>query len=336
MASFARQVLLLAAMLAAIALALASAANAQEAAGRVTILEMTPHGLIVEAIDRIEAENYSGAAELLEEWPADLGEPPPEALYLLAVAHYRLGNHAEALRPAESAVTLAPDAPLHWIELVVDLMKRTERHEDTIPWLERLVESAPENKTYWLELSLAYERAGDHDLALATMRLANTANVLDADADFRRLSDLLLHQGLPRQAAEVLEQAIDAQTVRGDEALYTKLAFTWSAAGELDRAVPALESAARVANDGNAYLRLGALHIERQAWPAAVAALHAGMDRGDLTDPAHASLLMGVALYGQGKLDEARDWFTTAAASESHRAAAENYLDAIEARTSRL
>jgi tetratricopeptide (TPR) repeat protein len=335
MSDILRHYVLPAAMLAALALAFNGTAHAQERGGRVTILELTPHGIIVEAIARIEAEDYSGAAELLEDWPADIGEPPAEAFYLLAVSRYRLGDYAAATSPAERAVTLAADAPVHWLELAVDALKRADRHRDAIPWLERLVEAAPDHKTYWLELSLAYERAGDLDRALATMRLADTAKVLTDDADFRRLSDLLIHQGLPLQGAEVLERALGSRTVRGDEATYTKLAFAWTAAGELDKAITALENAARSANDGNAYVRLGALHIERQAWAAAIAALHAGMERGSLTDPAQAGLLMGIATFRQGKLDEAREWLTLAAESEAHRDVARGYLEAIDARAAR-
>jgi Tfp pilus assembly protein PilF len=44
-------------------------------------------------------------------------------------------------------------------------------------------------------------------------------------------------------------------------------------------------------------------------------------------------LLMGVALYAQGKLDEAREWLTKAVESERHRETARSYLEAIDART---
>jgi len=57
------------------------------------------------------------------------------------------------------------------------------------------------------------------------------------------------------------------------------------------------------------------------------------MGKGSLTDEAHADLLMGVALYAEGKLDEAREWLTMAAQSDRHRTMAQSYLDAIDART---
>ncbi len=72
--------------------------------------------------------------------------------------------------------------------------------------------------------------------------------------------------------------------------------------------------------------------MQREDWDAAIAALHAGFGRGALTDTGRANLLMGVALYAQGKFDEARDWFTMAAESEAHRKSANDYLAAIEQR----
>ena len=323
----------LAVALAAWAAALAlPCAHAQEPNSRIEILEMTPAGIVSAATDRIEAGNYAGAVELLEGWPADAGERPPEADYLLGLAHFSLGNFADALAPAERAATRAADAPVSWLELVAAVLKQRNDPRAAIPWLERLIEAAPGNKTYWLELSLAYENTGELDRALATMRLAHSQALLTDDADLRRLADLLINRGLPQQSAEVLEQGLAAQSVRADEATYTKLGTAWFTAGEPDKAVFPLENAARIANSGDAYVRLAVVHIDRQDWTAAVNALHAGMARGSLSDAAQANLLMGVALFAQGKFGEAREWFTMAAESERHRATANDYLTAIEAR----
>jgi tetratricopeptide (TPR) repeat protein len=212
---------------------------------------------------------------------------------------------------------------------VVALIPRPNDYRAAIPWLERLIELAPDTKTYWLELSLAYERTDDYDRALATMRLAHTASLLTEDAEFRRLADLLVHRGIPHLAAEVLEQGLAAQTVRADEAVYTKIGTAWYTAGELDKAVLALENASRMASTGDAYARLAVVHVAREAWPAVVTALHAAMERGSLTDPAHADLLLGVALFRLNRLGEAREWLESAAQEPRHRAIAQSYLDAF-------
>jgi tetratricopeptide (TPR) repeat protein len=324
---------LLAAALAVAWCGFAPTAGAQEPAGRITIIELTPHIAVNDAAARIEAQDYAGGIELLDEFLERTATPPPEAYYLLGVAHYQLGNYAAARPAAERAATMAEDAPVAWLELVADLLKRDDAHEAAIPWLQRLVEKAPDNKTYWLELSLAYEMAGDLDRALATMRLAHTVEILTDDADFRRLADLLVNRGLPLQSAQVLEDALSRQVVRADEAAYTKLGTAWFTAGELDKAVAPLENAARVANTGDAHVRLAVVHVAREDWNAAIAALHAGLGRGSLTDQGQADLLMGVALFRLKRYDEARGYFETASATARHRPAAEDYLRAIDAAT---
>jgi tetratricopeptide (TPR) repeat protein len=316
---------------AALALGLAAPAmHAQEPTPRITLIELTPHLAVNDAAALVEAMDYAGAVALLDDFIANHPEPVPEAYYLLGLAHYQLGDYTQALPAAERAATLAADAPPSWLELVVDLLKRAEEHRGAIPWLERLIEAVPGNKTYWLELSLAYERAGDMDRALATMRLAHTVELLTDDAEFRRLSDLLINRGLPQQSAEVLEQGLANRTVRADEAVYTKLGTAWFTAGEIDKAVAPLESAARAASTGDAYVRLAVVHVAREDWSAAIAALHAGMGRGSLSDEGQANLLMGVALYRQQQFDEARTWFEQAAESPRHRPMADEYLRALD------
>jgi tetratricopeptide (TPR) repeat protein len=328
-----RRTALLASMLALACCGLAPTASAQEPSSRITIIELTPHIAVNDAAARIEAQDYAGGIELLNEFLERTAMPPPEAYYLLGVAHYQLGDYAAARPAAERAATLAGDAPVAWLELVADLLKRSNEHEAAIPWLQRLVEKTPDNKTYWLELSLAYEKTGDLDLALATMRLAHTIEILTDDADFRRLADLLVDRGLPMQSAEVLEDALSRQIVRADEAAYTKLGTAWFTAGELDKAVVPLENAARVANTGDAHVRLAVVHVAREDWNAAIAALHAGLGRGSLSDEGQADLLMGVALFRLKRYDEARGYFESASATARHRPAAEDYLRAIDAAT---
>ena len=178
------------------AIAFAFAASTQEPAPRITLIELTPHLAVNDAAALIEAEKYADAIVILDGFIANQSQQVPEAFYLLGVAHYKLGDYAKARAPAERAATLASDAPVSW-----------------------------------LELSVAYERVGDFERSLATMRLAQQAGLLTDDGDFRRLSDLLVHQGLPFQGAEVLGDALEAQTVRADEAAYTKLGTAWFMAG---------------------------------------------------------------------------------------------------------
>jgi tetratricopeptide (TPR) repeat protein len=318
----------------AVALAAAAPAlRAQEVRANVTIVDLTPTGVVTEAAERLERNDHRGAAELLDGWLANRANPPAEALYLRAAAAYALGDFAIASSAVERAATIARDAPAAWLELAAKLRMDRLDFAAAIPWLTRLVEIEPDTKRYWLTLSLAYEQTGDYARSLATMQLAYSAGLLTEDAELRRLADLLLYGGVPLRAAQVLERGLSEKRVAATASAYEKLAAAWFAAGDADRAVEPLETAARLAESGDGYVKLAELEIERRNWRAAVAALNSAHDKGQLADPAQAELLMGIALYGQKEFAAAREKLEAAARSEEHAEVARRYLQAIEQST---
>jgi tetratricopeptide (TPR) repeat protein len=220
-------------------------ANAPEprraaAGSRITLIELTPHLAVNDAAALIEAKNYAGAIEILDGFIANQREQVPEAFYLLGLAHYQLGDYAKARAPAERAATLAADAPVSWLELVADILKRSDQPRAAITWLERLIEKAPGTKVYWLELSVAYEKVGDFEKSLATMRLAQQAGLLERG---RRFPPALRSARAPRlavlRAPRCSTKRSRTQAVSADEAAYTKLGTAWFMAGETDKAVHA-------------------------------------------------------------------------------------------------
>jgi hypothetical protein len=63
-------------------------------AGRTTLIELTPHLAVNDAAERIEAMDYAVAIDILDTFLANEPMPPPEAYYLLGVAHYQLKDYA--------------------------------------------------------------------------------------------------------------------------------------------------------------------------------------------------------------------------------------------------
>ena len=129
--------------LAVLALGIAPA-NAQEPSPRITLIELTPHLAVNDAAALIEAEKYADAIVILDGFIAIQSEQVPEAIYLLGLAHYKLGDYAKAPNHAELAATLASDAPLSWLELDADNFRGTVRalptREDvTMPIQEQLI-----------------------------------------------------------------------------------------------------------------------------------------------------------------------------------------------------
>ncbi|HVS24170.1 MAG TPA: tetratricopeptide repeat protein, partial [Gammaproteobacteria bacterium] len=274
-------------------------------------------------------DRWKEGAAALEEWFKTAQNPNSAAHYMLAMAYYQLEEFDRALPHAKQAVELMEKPQESWIGLLLALYVQRERFQDAVPLLQQLIELASDNKAYWLQLSGVYGQLDDYANALAVMQLAYGAGLLSKDAEIRRLADLLLLNGIPYRCGQVLEAAIEGHTVNLDDKLYDKLANCWIAAGELDKALPPLAHAAELSVSGDAFVRLAEVHVQRADWAAAQAALERGLGKGQLKDAANTHLLMGIALYNEHKLADARPWFERAQASERYRQTAKSYLQLI-------
>jgi tetratricopeptide (TPR) repeat protein len=164
------------------------------------------------------------------------------------------------------------------------------------------------------------------------MQLAYHLGLVTEDAEVRRLADLLAFNGLPYRGGQVLEAATEQKTVALDGKLYEKLANCWLAAGELDKSIAPLQRAAELASTGDTFVRSGEVHAQRRDWPAAIAAIQRGIDKGELKDPGNAELWLGIAHYSEKRMDAAVPFFEHARHSDEHRNVAESYLQAIRPR----
>ena len=98
----------------------------------------------------------------------------------------------------------------------------------------------------------------------------------------------------------------------------------------LRRAIQPLQKGAELAPNGEMFVRLGEVDIQREDWAGAATALDRGINKGMLKDTANAQMLMGIALFSQKKLAEAKTWFQRSSQSEKHRQMSRNYIALIE------
>ena len=281
----------------------------------------------------IQEEKWREGAAALEEWLKTAANPNSAAYYMLTIAYYQQEDFDRALPPAKKTVELMDPAKPNenWLNMLSVLYLQREEYRESIPVLQRLIETSPDKKIYWLQLSTVYGQLEDYPNALAIMQLAHHLGLVTEDADVRRLADLLVYNGVPYRGAQVLEAAIEHKNVALDDKLYEKLANCWIAAGELDKSLAPLQRAAELAPSGDAFVRLGEVQAQREDWPAAIAAIQRGVEKGELKDPGNADLWLGIAHYSQKSFDAAVTFFERARRSDRHRQLAESYLQAIKA-----
>lgn len=279
----------------------------------------------------MQEEKWREGAAALENWFQTATNPNSAAYYLLAAAYYQMDDFDRALTPAKKAVELMERPNENWIGMLLALHMQKDQYREAIPLLEQLITVAPEKKTYWNQLSAVHGQLEDYPRALAVLQIAHSAGLITEDADLRRLADLLVFNDVPYRGGVVLEEAIEKRQVNLDENLYEKLANCWIAAGEFDKSIQPLMRAGELASDGDAFVRLGEVELQRQNWEESIAAINRGLAKGQVRDAAYAHLMLGIAYYEQKNMSQAREFFTRAANSERHRQTARSYLQAIEA-----
>jgi tetratricopeptide (TPR) repeat protein len=277
----------------------------------------------------LATEQYAKAVSTLELWFKEAESPTSIAYYLLAIAYYQQEKFDRALPPAEKAVALATTPKESWLQLLVGLYTEDRQYAKAVHPLEQLVILYPK-KTYWTQLSAIYAQQNQEEKSLAVLQLAYQQGFLELDRELRRLAQLYLYHGLPYRAARVLEKGLADEAIESDVEVWELLANSWLLAREYESALEPLTKAAELAEDGSIYVRLGQVHLEREEWSQASAALKKGLERGGLEDPGNANLLLGIAFYHLEKADRARRYFGAAQRSESTRESASQWLEVLD------
>jgi tetratricopeptide (TPR) repeat protein len=272
-------------------------------------------------------ERWQEGIDVLNEWFTAESNPNSAAYYTLAAAYYQLGDADAALEPAQKAVDVAGDNPQEtWLQLLLAIRFKREEYALAFPILLRLVERVPEKKVYWVQVASVALSMERYDTATSLLQLAHNAGLLTDGAEIRRLAELLAHEGAPYRAAQILARAIDQKHIDPDSAVYEFLGNCWIAAREYDRAIEPLGRAGELADTGEPYVRLAEVYFQREDWQHAAEVLQRGFGKGKLKRLGNAQLLMGLALYNQKKVQDARAWFERASAHSESQAQAEGWL----------
>jgi tetratricopeptide (TPR) repeat protein len=277
-------------------------------------------------------ERWDDAIRMFEVWFEATESPSPLAYYMMAAAYYQAGKEEEAIEPARQAVELSDEPREPWLQLLLALYLDRKRYQESLPLVQQLVTRYPK-KAYWIQLAAVYYALEEDENSLAVQQLAYKQGLLTNNLELRRLAQMYLFHDLPYRAARVLEQGLTEEHIESDRDAWQLLGNSWLSAREYDRALDPMARAASLAEDGELYLRLGQIHIQREEWNEATAAvrkaLEKGLDEGPNT-PCHGHLLIGVARYHQDNLGGARSSFVRALNCEKTQEMADRWIQYVE------
>jgi tetratricopeptide (TPR) repeat protein len=265
----------------------------------------------------------------VDQWRRFVETPDPLGFYLAGIAHYQLEDFDAAIVDTKKAVELTSEPREAWLRLLAALYAQQQDYENTVPVLEELVLRYPK-KQYWVQLSLLYGTREEYRMSLAVQQVAYSQGLLTEDKELRRLTRSYLYHELPYPAAQVLEKGLEADVIESDVESLELLANSWIAAREYDRSLSPLRQAAERSDDGELYVRLGQVHMQREEWREASEMLKQAVQKGGLEDPGNAQLLIGICYYNDERVARARSSFLRARKHDSTRLAADRWITHLE------
>jgi tetratricopeptide (TPR) repeat protein len=283
-------------------------------------------------------EDYESALKVVRQLLAAIPEPSPDVLMIEGQALFQLGRYDEALVPIKSAIDMYRDQGQkpkeNWLLLLRVIYFEQKEYELMIGVVKELIAYYPKD-TYVLTLAGIYSELGDTKKQLALTEVLYEKGMLNTASHITNLANLYLLHGLPYKAASVLEKEMNANIVDANERNLRLLSQAWYQAREDEKAIPPLERAARMSNDGELYIRLAQAHLNLENWSEAASAVEQGLKAGGLKRNDTANIMLGMALFNQKRLEQARRAFERAATDSRSQRAASQWIAYVDSELKR-
>lgn len=242
-----------------------------------------------------QLEDYHACVHYAEQWISAERTPSAKAHFLAGFGYYRLKQPGEAEPHLERAIALVKKIPDDWRRVLLAVYLDGKHYHKAETLLYALMEREPDNKSWWNYLVAVFLEQDREDKALAALVLAHYQNRLDTD-DLMRIVRLYSYNGIPEKAARLLQNWIKEGRLEATPKTYRLQFELWHLACEHAPALQALAQAASLTNNGEDYLILGHLHLERNEWQQASNALQQALRLG-VKEKTRAHYLLGVAAF---------------------------------------
>ena len=281
-------------------------------------------------------KNYKQAIIALQDYISNSDTPRPEVHVMYAQTLALVKLYPNALATLKKAISLSEVAREPWYQLQVALHYELKHKKSAAKTLLTMINLFPDKKKYWKQLSGIFMELGEHRFALAVLELAHKRKQLTQENEINQLVSLYLFLDMPYKAAILLSQSLQNKMLTRTEQNYLKLADSFIAAQELDKALPALKQAALLGGNGNIFLRQGLIYIEKEMWQDAANSIQAALSKGGLDEPGFAYLYLGVAHLKLDNLQEARNHFKKAAGFKKSKPQAKQWLSYMDEQESQM
>jgi len=261
-------------------------------------------------------ENYEKALATVKKLISLLESPSAEVHMLAGQAHYQLKQYDKALPEIKKAVAiyrkLGKTPKENWLVLLRVIYHEKSDYRNMRVVLEELMELYPKDR-YMRALAGVYSELGETKKQLTMMEALYERGYKQTSGQILNLANLYLLHGIPYKAAKVLHDGIEnSRIVKPTEGNYRLLSQAWYQAREDEKSIPPMIKAAKLSKTGELYIRLAQSYMNIDAFDEAAKAIQQGLKKGGLKREGSAQLMLGMALFNQKKLEQARKHFELA------------------------
>jgi tetratricopeptide (TPR) repeat protein len=260
-------------------------------------------------------EDYKGALVTIDRLIRAVAEPSADIFMLKGQALFQMERYNDALGPIKTAIAMYRDQGRppkeNWLLLLRVIYFERNDYDNMLLVVKELIVYYPKD-TYILTLAGIYSEKGDTKKQMALTEVLYEKGMLNSTANVTNLANLYLMHGLPYKAAVLLQTEMDKKVVEANERNLRLLSQSWYQAREDQKAIPPLRTAAGMADDGELYVRLAQSHINLEQWNDAAKAVQKGLKLGGLKRDDQANIMLGMALFNQKRLTQARRAFERA------------------------
>ena len=278
-------------------------------------------------------ENYDSALKLLDEWFVLETNPAADPYILYAQNLYQVNRYAEMIKPIETAMQVAVKRELEvkedWYVLLNFAYFQQENYAKVRDIQKILLASWPK-KNYWFSLAGAYTELGEDDNLMAAYDSAHTQGLLEKESELTTMAQLYMQHEVPYKAASLLQKEIDGGRVNGNAKNYRMLSQALTLAAEDEMAIPALQEAAKLSDEGELDLRLGNAYLNLGMYGECVSAIQSGLRKGKIKSPDNAQISLGMCLYNEKKYNDSIAAFREAGKTQRSRRIANQWVSVIE------
>lgn len=256
-------------------------------------------------------EKYDDVIHYLERWEAlNKGKIPAKNYVLKAQAMYQNKKYQEAAGFIELAIATQEDNPEdgiadeNWYILQRAIYYELKQPKKVTDVLVKLVRYYDKPK-YWLQLGGMYGEIGQEKKQLAVMEAAYQMGYVETGNDMFNLAQLYYYHQVPYKGARLMEEAMENGKLARNLKNLRFLSQCYAASKDSDKAIPVMQAAAELSEDGELNAQLAQLFLNTEKWDQAIENAQIALDKGGIRSPGTAHLVIGMALFNKQQFAEA-------------------------------